>query len=112
MQQPAFNWTAPISGRTARSRHASWTGSRHATKAMGERMQAVRQLLEHHGPISDQDMAAILKCGLSSINSCRNALERHGYVIIEVDFERVDWPDGGHTSRARRQIQRNAAVGA
>jgi hypothetical protein len=103
MQQPEFSWTAPINGTTPRSRHASYSGSRHVSRALGERVSAVKQLLQNHGPISDHDIASVLKIGLSSVNSCRHALMRQGYQIIEVDFEEVQW-SSGKTKRARRQI--------
>ncbi len=103
MEQPEFNWTAPISGRSARSRHASWTGSQYVSRALGERVAAVKQLLQNHGPITDHDIAALVPCSLSSVNSCRACLVRQGYRIIEVDFETVTW-DSGTTKRARRQL--------
>jgi hypothetical protein len=103
MEQLGINFTAPISGRTARSRHASWTGSRHVSRSLGERVSAVKQLLQNHGPITDHDIAALVPCSLSSVNSCRACLVRQGYRIIEVDFEEVQWASGT-TKRARRQL--------
>ena len=103
MQQPEFAWTAPINGRTPRSRHASYTGSVYVSRALGERVSAVKQLLQNHGPISDQSIAGLLKIALSSVNSCRACLVRQGYQIIEVDFEEVQW-SSGTTRRARRQL--------
>ncbi len=104
MEQLGINFTAPISGRTARSRHASWTGSKHVSRALGERVAAVKQLLQNHGPISDQAISGVLKIALSSVNSCRACLVKQGYRIIEVDYDIITWSDGSTTRRARRQL--------
>lgn len=90
--------TAAFQGNTVKSRHASWTGAVHACQARGEKVAALRQLLMHHGPLTLNDCAAILKYPLSSICSLKAAIEDELHVV---DFETVAWANGKSTKRAR-----------
>jgi hypothetical protein len=106
MQQIAIDWTAPISGNTPQSRHASWTGARHATRSMGAKMQALLQLLEHHGAKTDQEIAQITGWPLSSVCSSRNNLVRYaemygGFQIVPDGFDTMEWGPGDVTRRTR-----------
>jgi hypothetical protein len=61
----------PISGKTPISRHASFTGAREAVHGRGEKQKTYAQILRNHGPMSDQDVAALTRWPLSSVNSIR-----------------------------------------
>lgn len=68
-----LNFDAPHQGRTLQSRHASWTGAREAQRTRGEKVQTYAQILRNHGPMTDQDVAALTKWPLSSVNSIRDS---------------------------------------
>lgn len=103
---------APISGRTPASRHASYTGARQAVKTLGAKVSEYLQILANGGPITDHEAAALMKCGVSSINSIRNglidrALERGDEPPIVTDgHNEQHWADGGVTRRTRWRLQR------
>lgn len=61
----------PFSGNTMAACHASWTGAREGSKNLARKCGVYAQLLTNHGPLSDQDVAAITKWPLSSVNSIR-----------------------------------------
>lgn len=63
----------PFSGSTPAARHASWTGAQHATKTRGEKQATYAQILRNHGPMTDQDVAALTTWPLSSVNSIRDS---------------------------------------
>jgi hypothetical protein len=65
----------PIAGKTAESRHASYTGARAVVEVWTARQSAYLQLLNNAGALSDHEAAALLKCGLYSVNSVRGALQ-------------------------------------
>ena len=111
MTQRSLDWTAPVAGATPAARHSSWTGAKHATKAMGAKMTALLQLLEHHGPKTDHEAAQVLGCPLSSICSCRNGLVRYsvnygGFQIVPDGFDTVEWGPGDVTRRTRWRVVR------
>lgn len=74
MQQPDLFSAPPVNGRTPQSRHASWTGARAVVETWTARQSAYLQLLRQAGSLTDQEAAALLRWGLSSVNSVRNAL--------------------------------------
>lgn len=63
----------PFTGNYQASKHASWTGAREASKNLARKRGQYAQLLTNHGPISDQDAAALMRCGISSVNSTRGS---------------------------------------
>lgn len=63
----------PINGKTPQSKHASYTGAREAQKGRGAKQATYAQILRNHGPLSDQDVAALTKWPLSSVNSIRDS---------------------------------------
>ncbi len=73
MDQTALNFDAPVSGRSVQARHASWTGAREAQVRRGEKQATYAQILRNHGPMTDQDVAALTKWPLSSVNSIRDS---------------------------------------
>lgn len=69
----------------------------------GQKIVALRQLIDHHGPFTLNECASITGWPLSSICSLKDAikdeLERDGYQII-------DWGEGRTTQRTRWKIKR------
>ena len=66
----------PVSGNSATTRHASWTGARAVVETWTARQSAYLQLVRNAGAITDQEAAALLKCQLCSINSVRGQLNK------------------------------------
>lgn len=96
--QAELDFNAPFQGSTRSSKHASWTGSVHATKARGEKVVALRQLLRNHGPMTLNEAAVITGWPLSSICSLKAAITDE----LEPDgFDVQDWGDGRTTKRTR-----------
>lgn len=93
----------PVNGSGPLSRHASWTGAVFASKARGEKVAALRQLLVNHGPMTMNTAATITGWPLSSICSLKAAL---GAEVVAVDVELEHWGDGRTTTRTRWGIQK------
>jgi hypothetical protein len=74
----------PFRGRTSQSRHASYTGAVHAQRTRGEKQQTYAQILRNHGPMTDQDVAALTRWPLSSVNSTRDSF---GDQVVPMGFE-------------------------
>ncbi len=78
-------WTEqglPFSGRTPRSRQASYSGARVAARGRGAKVKWYLRLLKS-GPHTDREAACALDqvvAGISSICSIRNALAHAGLV--------------------------------
>ncbi len=104
MDQPVLNFDVPISGNTRMARHASWTGARAAADTWTVRQAAYLRLLRR-GARTDHQAAAALRCGLSSINSIRNGLEKHGFEIVPDGFDLVRLPGLRATRRTRWRLQ-------
>jgi len=78
-EQPPLDFSAPDSsspfqGKTAQSRHASYTGARSAVRTWGQKQSAYLQLLANADALTDQEAAGLLHWPLSSVNSIRNSL--------------------------------------
>jgi len=86
MTASSFEWdrdvNVPVSGRTARSRHASATGAQAASVGRGVRTRAYLQVLYQAGArgLNDDQAAAILGIYRTSINSIRNGSMNAGFV--------------------------------
>ena len=108
MTQPRLDWSAdvslPVSGRTPAARHASASGAQQAAGTRGKLTLAYWALLRDVGPRSDHEASKALGCGLSSINSVRDALK--DLVEPSGDFQVVTWPSGRVTERVRWRIKK------
>jgi hypothetical protein len=95
---PLFDEPLPTyyQGRTDTSRRASRSGAVHALKGRGEKVATYLQLLRNHGPMTDQDVAAITRWPLASVNSIRASL---GDQIVECGD--VPSPVRGWVTRTR-----------
>lgn len=102
MTQPAldFDVSLPISGKTPRARHASFTGARMAAARRGEKTLQYLALLAVT-PLSDNQAAPLVGVGLSSICSIRNACVRAGLVQDSGTDEVVVWPGDRMTRRVK-----------
>lgn len=111
MTQLALEWTAqtslPIAGRTPLARHASASGAMAASRHYGQKVLLYLQLLAEAGSqgLSDYEATRLMGerqrpvAGVSSINSIRDACG--GLVVASGDYERMTWPSGLLTKRAR-----------
>lgn len=89
MDQPGFDFSLPIAGKTPRSRHASASGARRAAVDRGALSVAYVNLLNACGPMTDQAAAKALGRETCSINSTRNGL---GEVIVDSgEYELTAW---------------------
>ena len=83
---PTFDWdrdvNLPVSGRTARARHASATGAQQAATARGRKTRAYLVALRAAGVdgLNDAAAAAIVGVYRTSINSIRSSLMHAGLV--------------------------------
>lgn len=93
----------PVSGTTPQARHSSYTGAVHALEARGEKVEALRQLLLHHGPLTLNDCADRLRWPLSSVCSLKAAL---GDQVVPDGSELVAWGEGKSTRRTRWKVNR------
>lgn len=102
---PLFDAPDPVywQGQTAISQQASLSGAVHALKSRGEKVEALRQLLTSHGPLTLNEIAAITKWPVSSVCSLKKCL---GAVVEADSVETVDWGDGRTTTRTRWIIRR------
>jgi hypothetical protein len=113
--QPGFAFAAPLAdvqqvgptgaphqGSSQLPAHASYTGAVLANKGRGEKVEALRQLLTHHGPLTLNECAVITGWPLSSICSLKSAL---GDQVVAVDLETQTWDDGRTTRRTRWGIR-------
>jgi hypothetical protein len=70
----------PFTGRTAHSRHASYTGAVVAGKSRGVKTQLYLQWLRRYGPATDHSAHDATGLPLATINSIRNTLVTAGLV--------------------------------
>jgi len=104
-------WDAPVSpapsrGRTDRSREASRSGARAQVRCWSEKSSALLQVLANGGPMTRNELAAVLAWPISSVCSM---LDRHlqaGRVVSAGDFETVRWDNGTETKRERFTVTR------
>jgi hypothetical protein len=100
MEQPDL-FSAPINGKTPQSRHASWTGARHAEETRSANIVALRQLW--HEPRTMNEIAAITGLPITSVCSLKAAIEDE---LVFVDYEVIEWGTGRRsTKRSRWQIR-------
>jgi len=93
----------PVSGRTPRARHASWTGAIAAAEGRGELTRRYLELLGFAGALSDQTAARMLGCNLSSINSVRDGC---GDLVRDSGrYESVTWTTPRGTERTTKRIK-------
>jgi hypothetical protein len=92
----------PFQGEGPLPTHASYTGAVLARRGRGEKVEALRQLLTHHGPLTLNECSVITGWPLSSICSLKAAL---GDLVIAVDLETQSWDDGRTTRRTRWAIR-------
>lgn len=102
MTQPAldFDTSLPISGKTPRARHASFTGARLAAEHRGAKTLEYLALLERM-PLSDPKAARMMGVGVSSICSIRNACVDAGLVTDSGRYEVAEWPGHRTTKRVK-----------
>ena len=122
LPMPLFDAPVPFNGNTPAARHASFTGAVVSAPTRGEKTSAYLQLLKHHGPLTDHQVAAITKWPLSSVNSIRNGIIdagrlRHELVIEKQGFDQADWGDGKVTRRVQwglvaRSTRANVSAGS
>lgn len=93
----------PFSGETKVAAHSSHTGAVHATKARGEKVEALRQLLRNHGPLTFNEIAAITGWPISSVCSLKSAIKHE---VQEDGFDEQRWGDGTTTRRTRWRLKR------
>lgn len=103
METPWLDFDAPpslpVSGKTPESRDASRSGARFASLSRKRLTADYLDLLRSHGPLTDQDAAVRLTCGLSSINSVRAGIQKSatktGINVVAhqvVAIRRAGWP--------------------
>ncbi len=94
----------PFRGLTATTREASQSGAVHATRARGEKVAAVLQVIRNHGAITAQDISGVTGYPINSVCSLLDAIRDQ----VEPDgCELVDWGDGRRpTKRTRWRIRR------
>lgn len=88
MEQVALDFTAvPFQGSTVASRHAGWTGARAVVECLPARVSAYLQVVRNAGAISDHEAAVVTGLALSSINSIRGWLRKHGHELVTDGFD-------------------------
>lgn len=94
----------------AKGSHSSGTGALAVMPTWTARQAAYLRLMEHSAPLTDHEVAPRLKCGLSSVNSVRRALQKRGVAIVEdslVPFTFTDFSGVERTTkRARWRLKR------
>lgn len=93
----------PYQGRTAKSAHASFTGAQAQSPVWGQKTSELLQCLRAGGPMSRQELAAVLRWPISSVCS---VLDNVRDLIEPVDFETVAWSGGRTTKRERFRVKR------
>lgn len=93
--------------------HTSATGAQMAARGRARLEARYLAALRAHGALSDHEAAALLRVGLSSINSTRSKCMKQGRVVEapSIRCQVVHWPDGGTTRRARWMPARPAEQG-
>lgn len=100
-QEPKHQAWPPFRGTTDQSKHASWTGSVHATDARTANILTLRQLWTV--PRTMNEIAAMSGLPLSSVCSLKSAIEDE---LEFVDHEIMEWPQGRATKRSRWRLKR------
>lgn len=101
----------PFQGRSTTTAHASYTGARSLVETWTARQSAYLQLLNTAGALTDHEAAALLGCGLSSVNSIRGNLidraEARGQLapIIEDGFDEHHFTDMNGTPRTTKRAR-------
>jgi hypothetical protein len=95
----------PFAGRTPRSRHASYTGAQSVVHTWTARQSAYLQVLENAPGLNDYEAAAILHFPVSSINSVRNALNKHVQRIVSCGFDEHRFVDSSGKPRVTRRTR-------
>lgn len=103
MRQQDF-WTPspPFRGNSQMSAHASYTGAQSVVECWTQRQSAYLQLLNQAGALTDQEAAALLKWGLSSVNSVRAACRKRGLIAADGFNEHIFENASGRVCRTRR----------
>lgn len=101
LELPLFDDVPPVphQGRSDVSRTASFSGALVARATRKGKTATYLQILRNHGPISDQDVAALTKWSLSSVNSIRGSLADGMVIARGVDVQ--TWDDGKQTKRTQ-----------
>lgn len=112
MTQLALDWSAPpvlapSRGRTERSRETSRSGARSQTvRVWGEKTSALLQVLRNGGPMTRNELWAILRWpSISSVCSILDAAIRSGEVVSAGDYDVQTWPNGRQTKRERFRVR-------
>jgi hypothetical protein len=114
MNQSALSFDAPIAevrstdpdgrafinGRTAQSRHASYTGAMRAQATRSAHITALRLVWQQ--PLTINAVADLTGLPVSSVCSLKAALADE---LEAVDFETVTWGSGRTTKRTRWQLR-------
>lgn len=88
----------PFRGNSATALSASRSGAVEAARTRRDKTAAYLQLLRNHGPISDHEAAALMKVGLSSVNSIRGGL---GALVIPRGVDVQRWDGNRQTKRTQ-----------
>lgn len=102
---PHIDEGLPFEGAIAVSRHASYTGAKAAAKRRRVKTEQYMALLEAHGALSDQAVAALTGWGLSSVNSIRNAITE----LVEPEGFDTQQVGQKHTRRTRWRLRGHGA---
>lgn len=104
MTQPDL-FSAPFHGNRMTSKHAGWTGARAQVRTWGPKTSALLQVLAHGGPMSRNELQAVLRwSSLSSVCSILGSLLKRGLVESAGEFETVQWDADTVTRRERFRV--------